>query len=220
MVLAAAAAGCGGGDAPGADQAFSGPAPGTGYTSDQLQQALLTDVPGYQRAGEPESGEYGSLDAIQNFNQLQDQVKLDKPQCADTAQGFDSEQQTAPAAITIFTKGSGQNATEMLMRVPEETANHQVAIRVPASCRSFRARVGGQWSTHRVVEATHGRLGEGSRTVGVATSSGTSQVKTWYVVLKGRGYLAAITLYGPNVTRVAAEQLARRAYDQAERILP
>jgi hypothetical protein len=221
LLITVAASGCGGGgDRPGAKEAYTNPPPGTGYTSDQLQQALLTDVSGYQRAGEPDSGQYGSLDAIQNFNQLQSQVKLDKPQCANTGHGFTTAQQAAPAAIATFAKANGQSVTETLMRVSADTADRQVAIRVAPACRSFRARVGDQWSTHQVVEATRGRLGEGSRTVGVATTSGASHVKTWYVVLKARGYLATITLYGPNVTRTEAEQLARLAYEQAERILP
>ena len=40
---------------------------GTGYSSDQLEQALLTDIAGYREAAEPESGEYGALRAIQNL---------------------------------------------------------------------------------------------------------------------------------------------------------
>jgi hypothetical protein len=195
------------------------PASGTGYTSDQLRQALLLEIPGYQRAGEPDSGEYGSLSAIQNFNQLQRQVKLDKPRCATVGREFGLTQGAAPTAIATFTKGNGQTVTETLIRVSPDTANRQVRLRVPVGCRVFRARVGDQWSEHHVVEA-RGRLGAGSRTVGVATTSGASHVKTWYVVLKAPGYLATITLYGPNVTRAEAEQIARQAYDQAERILP
>lgn len=204
---------------PEATDVPTAPAPGTGYTSDQLRQALLLEIPGYQRAAEPDSGEYGSLGAIQNFTQLQRQVKLDKPRCATVGREFGRTQQTAPTAIATFTKGNGQTVTETLMRVSPATANHQVRLRVPAGCRQFRARVGDQWSEHHVVEA-RGRLGAGSRTVGVATTSGTSHVKTWYVVLKAPGYLATITLYGPTVTRAEAEQIARHAYDQAERILP
>ncbi|GAA2109284.1 hypothetical protein [Actinomadura alba] len=219
LAVSVGAAACGGGDTPPSGETAAHPPPGTGYTSDQLQQALLTELPGYQRAGEPDSGEYGALDAIQNFNRLQGQVRLDKPQCANTTQNFDTTQQATPAAITTFAKNNGQNVTETLIRVSAETADRQVRIRVPPSCRNFRAHVGDQWSTHRVVEA-RGRLGEGSRTVGVATTSGTSHVKTWYVVLKARGYLATITLYGPNVTRAEAEQIARQAHLQAERILP
>lgn len=219
MLVGVCAAACGGGDTSGDAETAADPPPGTGYTSDQLQQALLTELSGYQRAGEPDSGEYGALDAIQNFNRLQAQVKLDKPQCANTAPDFDKAQQAAPAAITTFAKSNGQNVTETLMRVSAETADRQVRIRVAPACRSFKARVGDQWSTHRVVEA-RGELGDGSRTVGVATTSGTSHVKTWYVVLKARGYLATITLYGPNVTRAEAEQIARQAHRQAQRILP
>ncbi|MCW2899534.1 MAG: hypothetical protein JWO67_1799 [Streptosporangiaceae bacterium] len=220
ILLGTSAGACASGGAPGAPGHFANPAPGTGYTSDQLQQALLTEVSGYQRAGEPDSGEYGSLEPIQNFNQLQTQAKLDKPQCAATGQGFEAAQQAAPAAITTFTTGSGQSFTETLMRVSAGLADRELKVRVSPDCQRFRARVDGQWSDHYVVEATSGRLGTGSRTVGVATTSGTSHVKTWYVVLKSRGYLATITLYGPNVTRAEAEQIARQAYDQAERILP
>jgi hypothetical protein len=229
MLVAAATAltgvaACGGGGAQAQrDEPPGGQVPmGTGFTSDQLQQALLTEISGYRRAGEPESGEYGSLRAIANFNQLQRQVRLDKPGCAGATHTFDSSPsvRSAPAAITTFAKGYGQSVTESLISVPDKIAERQVALRVPAGCRSFRAKVGDRWSTHQVVEATHGRLGEGSRTVGVATASGSARVKTWYVVLRSRGYLATVTLYGPNVTRAEAEQLARRAYEQAERILP
>jgi hypothetical protein len=220
-IVGSTATACGdAGNRSGAGEIPASPEPGTGYTSDQLQQALLLEIPGYQRAGEPDSGEYGSLSVIQNFDQLQRQVKLDKPQCAATGRGFDATQRAAPAAITTFAKGDGQTVTETLMRVAPATADRQVRLRVPRVCRDFRARVGDQWSEHHVVEAAQGRLGEGSRTVGVATTSGVSHVKTWYVVLKAHGYLATITLYGPNVTRAEAEQIAGQAYDQAERILP
>jgi hypothetical protein len=195
---------------------------GTGYTSDQLERALLADIVGYRQAAEPESGEYGALRAIQNLAQLQRQVKLDKPRCAAATRTFDSspDVQNAPAAIATFQKGFGQYATESLLTVPDDVAEHLVELRVPASCRSFQSKVGDRLSSHRVVEATRGRLGEGSRTVGVATVTGSSRVKTWYVVLRSHGYLATITVYGPNATRDEAEQVARRAYEQAERNLP
>ncbi len=195
---------------------------GTGYSSDQLEQALLTDIVGYRQAAQPESGEYGSLRAIQNLAQVQRQVKLDKPHCVAATRTFDAspDVQGAPAAIATFEKGFGQYATEALLTVPAGLAEHLVKLRVPATCRSFHSKVGVRSSAHQVVEATRGRLGEGSRTVGVATVSGSSRVKTWYVVLRSHGYLATVTLYGPGATRVEAEQIARRAYERAERNLP
>lgn len=220
MLLAGTATACTGDGRSRADEATAIPAPGTGYTSDQLQQGLLTEIPGYQRAGEPDSGEYGSLDAIQNFHRLQSQVKLDKPQCARTGHDFGAAQRAVPAAIATFAKGNGQSVTETLMRVLADTADRQVRLRVAPGCHRFRTQVGDHWSTHQVVEAAQGRIGKGSRTVGVATTSGASHTKTWYVVLKAHGYLATITLYGPNVTRTEAEQIARQGYEQAERVLP
>lgn len=220
-ILGFTATACGGNTGrPETAEVPAGPTPGSGYTSDQLRQALLLEIPGYQRAGEPDSGEYGSLSEIQNFNQLQNQVKLDKPRCATIGRDFGLTQRTAPTAIISFAKGNGQTVTETLMRVSAATAARQVRLRVPPGCRRFRARVGDQWSEHQVVEATRGRLGGGSRTVGVVTTSAASHVKTWYVVLRAPGYLATVTLYGPNVTSAEAELIARQAYDQAERILP
>jgi hypothetical protein len=219
-----AVGGCGGGaSSTPPDEPPGGRVPaGTGYTSDQLEQALLPEITGYRRTGRPESGEYGSLSAIRNFTELQRQVKLDKPECADATRTFDAsaEVQRAPAAITTFVKGFGQYATESLMTVPDEISEQLVRLRIPAGCRSFRTEVGDSVSSHRVAAAPRGRLGEGSRTVGVATVSGSSRVRTWYVVLRSGGYVATITLYGPNATRAEAEQVARRAYQRAERVLP
>jgi hypothetical protein len=221
-----AVSGCGGGGGASSaqpDEPPGGRVPaGTGYNSDQLEQALLPEITGYRRTGQPESGEYGSLRAIRNFTQLQRQVKLDMPECADATRTFDAspEMQRAPAAITTFIKGFGQYATESLMTVPDEISERLVRLRIPADCRSFRTTVGDSVSSHQVIAAARGRLGDGSRTVGVATVSGSSRVRTWYVVLRSGGYVATVTLYGPNATRTEAEQLARRVYQRAERVLP
>ncbi|WP_433331516.1 hypothetical protein [Spirillospora sp. CA-294931] len=223
VAAAVMASACGGGGDDGAEPAkVTGRAAlaGTGYTSDQLEQALLTELPGYERAGEPDSGEYGSLKAIQNFNQLQRQVRLDKPSCRNERPGAAMLDKGIPAAIATFTKGNGQSVTEALMAMPDSAAEQQVKARVPADCMAFRTRVGAQWSEHRVVEAPLGTIGEGSRTVGVTTVSGASHTKTWYVVLRDRRFLATISLFGPGATRAEAEQLARYAHSQAQRILP
>ncbi|MEU5875951.1 hypothetical protein [Spirillospora sp. NPDC047279] len=194
---------------------------GTGYTSDQLEQALLLDVAGYQRSGEPDSGEYGALKAVQNSTQLQKQVRMDEPRCATAMTGgMRAVDPGLPAAIATFARGSGQIATETLVAMNSEMAERLVRTRVPVGCTAFRTRVGAQWSEHQVVEAPPGTIGEGSRTVGVTTVSGSSHTRAWYVVLRGRRYMATVSLYGPNATRADVELLARQAFDQAQRILP
>jgi hypothetical protein len=227
-VTAATALACGGGGGGDGTEAgrtqSTGKAAlaGTAYTSDQLRQALLVEAPGYRRSGEPDAGEYGALKAIQNFNQLQRQVSIDKAHCrgnGSAGPGGPAVDKAAPAAITAFTKGSGQSVTQTLIALPADAAEEHIDARVPDGCRSFRTRVGGQWAQHRVVEAPPGRIGEGSRTVGVSTTSGGSSLKSWYVVLRGRRYLTTISLVGPTATRAEAEQLARRADAHARRIL-
>ncbi|GLY90837.1 hypothetical protein [Actinoallomurus iriomotensis] len=221
----ASAAGCGGGGGGraggGSTPSYAAPVPGS-YNADQLTQALLTDIPGYVRSGAPQWGEYGSLAAIQNLNQMQQAVKLDKPQCASSTRAVSQEKavQTAPSALVAFAQGNKQSVTETLMAVGPDVAARQVKVSVPADCRSFRVKVGSAWVTDTIYEPTGTRIGEGSRTAGILTSSGVTSVRTWFVVLRSRGYLATITLYGPGATRVQAEGFARQAYQQAERILP
>ncbi|MEV5576681.1 hypothetical protein AB0L06_42210 [Spirillospora sp. NPDC052269] len=221
LVTAALAglAGCGGGS-HGAGGGKRAALALTGYTSDQLKQALLADVPGYQRVGEPDSGEYGSLKGIQNFGQLQRQVTLDKPRCADSAAAQPAVDRAAPAALASFNRGDGQVVTETLMGMTDEAAQHQLERRVPSGCLAFRTRVGTRWADHRVSEFPGGTIGRGSRTVGVTTVSGSSHTRAWYVVLRGRHSVATVSLFGPNATRTEVEQLARQAYDRSERYLP
>jgi len=220
-------AGCGGAGSSSAAQSSTGAsaAAGTGgpaYSADQLRQALLLQVSGYHPAGPADAGEYGSMRAIQNFNQLQNQIKLDKPQCAGASQAFSMspEVRTAPAAVMTFAKDNGQTLSETLISVSAGTATAQVKQRVPAGCRNFRVQVGGQWVNDQVTEAPGTRIGDGSRTVGVVTTSGTARVRTWYVVLHSRSYLATVMLHGAAVTKDQVEGFARQAYEQAERILP
>jgi hypothetical protein len=219
------AAGCGGGGdghvAATSSPSSVAPVPGS-YNADQLTQALLTDIPGYVRSGAPQWGEYGSLAAVQNLNQMQQAVKLDKPQCASSTRALNQEKavQTAPSALAAFTRGTRQSVTETLMAVGPDVAARQVRVRIPAGCRSIRVKVGGAWVSDTLVEPSGAHIGEGSRTAGVLTNTGTTAVRTWFVVLRSRGYLATITLYGPGATQAEAERFAHRAYQQAERILP
>jgi len=218
-------AGCGGGSARSATpEVKSSPlqAAAKAYNADQLTQALLTGISGYERMGAAQSGQFSSLAAVQNSNQMQQAVKLDKPQCASSTRAVSQEKavQASPSALVAFVKGQGQSVSETLMAVGPDVAAQQVDLRVPASCRSFRAKVGGHWSVNTIAEAQGTRIGEGSRTVGVSTTAGGTTVRTWFVVLRSRGYLATITLYGPGVAQSEAVGLARKAYQQAERILP
>ncbi|RAY14536.1 hypothetical protein DPM19_12195 [Actinomadura craniellae] len=216
------ATGCGGGPGRPAEQAATRRAAPAGivYTSDQLEQALLPELVGYQRSGEPDSGEYGALKSVQSYDRIRGQVKLDKPRCADGAVGLVSAERTAPTATVSFGRGDAHTVTQVLMALPAATADRQVKLSVPAQCRRFRSQVGRQLSEHQVAEYPGGDIGLGSRTVGVATVTGAARVKTWYVVTRGQGYLSTVSLYGASATRAQAELLARRAYEQAERILP
>lgn len=221
IALVLAVAGCGE-SARTRGTVWRSPTASGGYGADQLARALLTDVPGYERSESPQAGQYADLAAVQDFEQMRQEVRLDKPACDAATAAFAQEEpvRTAPAALTAFARGSRETVSETLMAVGPDVAERQVRLRVPRSCRTFRAEVGGRWAASRVVEAGGDRIGEESRTVGVVTTAGATTIHTWLVVLRSRGYLATITMYGPGTTRRLAEQVARRAYQQAERILP
>ncbi|NKZ08895.1 hypothetical protein [Actinomadura latina] len=221
LVTAAGASACGGGGERAREVRSTARAEvaGIGYTSDQLAQALLGEATGYRRAGEPDSGEYGSLKAIQNAARLQREATLDKPRCG-TGRPAGTVAGDVPAALVSFTGSAGQTATETLMGMSAGDAEKQVNARVPSGCLRFRTKIGSNWAEHRVVETPKGDIGEGSRTVGITTASGNARSRTWYVVFRGRHYLATISVFGPAVTREDAERLAREAQAQAERVLP
>lgn len=217
---AAAATACG----AGAERAqpVRGTAPaeiaGAGYTAAQLGQALLTAVPGHGRAGEPDSGEYGTLAAVQNSARVQREAVLDKPRCGTGRPGADVPAD-APAALVTFAR-KGQTVTETLMGLSTADAEKQVNARVPAGCLRFRAKVGSHWAEHRIVESPKGDIGAGSRTVGVSTVADGVRARTWYVVFRDRHYLGTITVFGPAATRADAENVARASLTQARDILP
>ncbi|TDD89940.1 hypothetical protein [Actinomadura rubrisoli] len=221
LATLAAVSACGGGER--AEQTGTGEAvlAGNGYTSDQLEQALLTGAPGYQRQGDPDSGEYGTLKAFQDLAQLRRQVTVDRPRCQVGGGGLvGNVEPDVPAALATFTRRDGQTVTETLMGMSDADAEKQVNARVPAGCLTFRTKVGSQWSEHRVAESPRGAIGEGSRTVGVTTLSGGAHTRSWYVVFKARHYVATISVFGANATRQEAERLARQSLAQARQILP
>lgn len=212
LLIAVTVGSCGNSGGAPPPTSSSAPVPGS-YSADQLAEALLTEIPGYQRSGIPQSGQYGSLAAVQNSTAMQQAGKIDRPRCL--PRGVTGDVRSAPAALVAFERGS-QSVSEALLAVGPDVAARQVRERVPAGCRTFRVRAGGGWSAATVLEPRGTRIGEGSRTVGVLTMG----ARTWIVVLRSRGYLAAVTLFGPAATQTEAENLARQSYQQAERVLP
>ncbi|OLT12581.1 hypothetical protein BJF79_21865 [Actinomadura sp. CNU-125] len=222
-LTAAAASACGGDEPAPASGGDGGnvAVAGIGYTSDQLSQALLTELAGYRRAGDPDLGEYGTLRAIRNAAHLQESVVLDKPRCANAAGGPGGKiPAEVPAALVSFAKEGGWTVTQTLMAMSADEADEQVDARVPSGCLEFKTKIGSKWAGHRVTESPRGEIGQGSRTVGVTTIAGTAHTKAWYVVFRGRDYLATISVVGPNATRDEAERIARAALGNAERFLP
>jgi hypothetical protein len=193
----------------------------SGYGSDQLEQALLTSVSGYQQTGAAQSGNYSELPDVQSFLSMRQGVKLSKPQCqSTTVTGVVGQDRQLPAAVVSFAHGSGGTVTETLLSMNPKDAAQQVALRLPADCRSFKVHIDRQWATETVTQSTADVVGEGSRTVGVSTTVGGQTVDSWFVTFYSRTYLATVSVYGSGATRGRATSIARAAYAEAERVLP
>lgn len=193
------------------------------HTADRLQQALLTQETngaGYKALAAPLSGEYGKLKAVADFKKTQASMKVQPAHCGDTAKGSMSSQAIMGAASAIGTLSKADRVfSETLLAVSPETARVLVGYEVPADCRTYKVRVGTQNTTNRVAVSEAGRLGQGSRTVGVVTKVGSRSTRTWAITVTSRGYVLVITLSGPTTTRAEAEKLARTSHRQAERVL-
>ena len=222
VLLLLVAAGCGHDERPApAATTPSGPPASEAYNAAQLTQALLTDIPGYEMSGAPQSGQYGTLTAVRNSLQMQQAAKLDKPQCASSTRAVSSEKAvwSVPSALVAFVKGRDQTVSETLMAVGPDVAAQQVGLRVPpraatsASPSAGAGRPARSWTA-----AAHDRRGipDRRRLDDLRNDIGPDVVR--------RTALARIPRHDHAVrsgaTRDEAERLAQQAYQQAERILP
>jgi hypothetical protein len=233
-IIATLGTGCapaGAGEGKGGARGTPRPTPANGITAERLEGALLTRISGYAPFGRPESGEFGTLKSMRQGSQLQQAATLDKPHCAGVSAVFgadDGRVAKAPAASVVFARALQLTMHELLVVLPPDVAAARVAYRVPKSCRTYRARIGdGEWFTYRVVESgdsARERLGTTSRTVGVSATSGSGgaarRTKIWHVAFQDGGYAGFVTLSGPRATRSDAEELAARAREEAERVIP
>jgi len=220
-LLAAAVAGCGTSastsqvrttQTAGVAAAATGP---KAYTATQLKDALLTKVSGERPAAAAEAGDYGKLPDVQTSKQTMKGVKVTPAKCAEaTVAGFNSAAFShAPAAVATFRVGR-DGVSEVLVSASSQLAETALSVRLPAGCSHYKATTDGKTFSYAVRQSTVTGLADQARALNVKASD-YAQVDVWSVVYRGRGFVGAVTMVGPDASLRGAKTLANQAYSYA-----
>jgi hypothetical protein len=220
----AAISGCGGSASQsqaGATQAATAQAStgSIGFTSAQLQAALLAEINGEEPAAPAESGDYGTLPDVQTSKQTMNGVKVTPARCAEATQaGFNSAAFAhAPASVVTFRVGR-DGVSEVLVSAPSGAAASALGNTLPAGCGHYSATVDGKTYRYTVHQAPLPGLAQQARTLNVKAAGYTS-VDVWSVVYRGDGFVGAVTMVGPDASEQGVKDLARSAYSHARAAL-
>jgi len=189
------------------------------YTATQLKDALLTKVSGERPAAAAEAGDYGNLPDVQTSKQSMKGVKFVPAKCAEaTVAGFNSAAfSQAPAAVATFRVGP-DGVSEVLVSASSQLAKTALSDQLPAGCSHYKATIDGKTYSYIVRQSAVGGLADQARALNVK-ASGYAQVDVWSVVYRGRGFVGAVTMVGPDASQPAVKSLASQAYSHAEQSL-
>jgi hypothetical protein len=223
-VLAITVAGCSGpaSSSPAAPTETAGVAAVTGskaYTATQLKDALLPKLSGARPAAPAEAGDYGKLPDVQTSKQSMKDVKVVPAKCAEaTVAGFNSAAfSRAPAAVVTFRVGR-DGVSEVLVSTSSQLAKTALSYRLPAGCSHYKATIDGKTYSYTVHQSTVGGVADQARALNVR-ASGYAQVDVWSVVYRGRGFVGAVTVVGPDASQRGVKTMASQAYSHAEQAL-
>jgi len=224
LLAAAAVAGCGASASTSQAKATqkAGVAVITGpkaYTASQLKDALLTKVSGERPAAAAEAGDYGTLPDVQTSKQSMKGVKVIPAKCAQaTVAGFNSAAFShAPAAVVTFRVGR-DGVSEVLVSASSQLAKTALSDHLPAGCSHYKATIDGKTYSYTLRQSILGGLADQARALNVK-ASGYAQVDVWSVVYRGRGFVGAVTMVGPDASQQGVKTLASQAYSHAEQSL-
>lgn len=193
----------------------------SGVTAARLRDALLTKVDGTGPAAPVQYGVYSGLAAVRASKQSLSNVSVTPAMCSQaTATGFDSSVfAQAPAAVATFRAGRN-GVSEVLVGANARMTQKALENRLPAGCEHYQAAVAGKTFGYTVHEVTLTGVAMQAKALNVR-ATGYSDVNVWSVVFRGKGYLGAVTIVGPDATQRRATSLANAAYTWAtESLVP
>jgi hypothetical protein len=218
-VAGASLAGCSGSPARPADASLSAKGAAGAFSAAKLHGALLTRVNGVGAATPVASGDFSSLSAAETGERPAGGVKATPKDCAQATQtGLDpTVLADSPAAAVTF-KVDANGVSEVLVSSSDSVASTALAGQLPAACAHFKETVDGKTVTYTAAESALTGIGQQARMLNVRSSAGTAD-DLWSLVYRGKGFVGAVTVVGPNASQAAVRELGEQAYTYAAKSL-
>lgn len=195
---------------------------GSAHSAEELHDALLTEFEDAQLAEEQtETGTYEELTAVQESEAMRAAVELDKPECADSASGWNQLEavRSANAAVGIYGR-EGEYITHILLEASSETAQEALAARPPEECREYEAtNADGSVSSYSVTDIDLTDVGSGSHAFLVETEAEGTEVLMYSLVYEGDGYLGMTTVLGTEAAEDTLVNFADNALEHEAAVL-
>jgi hypothetical protein len=218
-VAGASLAGCTSSSSNTSAASLSAKAAAGAFSAAKLHGALLTRVNGVGAATPVASGNFSSLSAAETGEQSTSGVKATPEDCAQATQtGFDPTVLANSPASAVTFKVDANDVSEVLVSTPDTVSSTALAGGLPAGCAHFKETVHGKTVTYTATESTLTGIGKQARMLNVHSSAGSAD-DLWWLVYRGKGFVGAVTVAGPNASEAAVRELGKQAYTYAAKSL-
>ena len=218
-VAGASLAGCSSSPSHTSSASLSAKAAAGDFSAGKLRSALLTRVNGVGAATPVASGAFSSLSAADTGVQSMGDVKATPTDCAQATQaGFDPTVLAGSPAAAVTFKVDANGVSEVLVSSSDSIASTALAGRLPAACAHFKETVHGKTLNYTATESALTGIGEQALILNVRSSGGSAD-DLWSLVYRGKGFVGAVTVAGPNASQAAVRELGAQAYTYAARSL-
>ncbi|MGD0699382.1 MAG: hypothetical protein ABSA02_05805 [Trebonia sp.] len=218
-VAGASLAGCSGSSGHSGNAALSAKAAAGAFSAAKLRGALLTRVNGVGAATPVASGELSSLPAAETGARSAGDVKATPKDCAQATQtGFNPGVLAASPAAAVTFKVDTNGVSEVLVSSPDGVSSTALAGKLPAACAHFRETTDGKTVTYTATASALTGIGKQARILNLQSSGGSAD-DLWSLVYRGKGFVGAVTVVGPNASQAAVRELAEQAYTYAAKSL-
>ena len=123
----------------------------------------------------------------------------------------------SPAAAVTF-KVDANDVSEVLVSSPDSVAVHRAGRAAPGLLRALQGDRRRQDPDLHGTESALTGIGKQARVLNVRSSAGSAD-DLWSLVYRGKGFVGAVTVVGPNASQAAVRELGEQAYTYAAKSL-
>jgi hypothetical protein len=181
----------------------------------KLRSALLTQVNGAGAAAPAQNGSYPALAVVRAASQQARGGSVTPQACAQmTLTSLNSAVlASAPAAAVTFRVGPN-GVSEVLAAAAGPVAASALARPAAAKCGHYQARIAGATVRYTATEAAVDGIGMQARVLNVQTA-GKPADDAWSIVYRGKEFVGAVIVTGPDASEAAVRELGQQAYAYA-----